>query len=328
MLQSINKNKYYYAMAILIDNLDKLVDQFEITVGRIPYPNLYRDRRIRVEVSFIDTAGLASHGFSGMACGPAFLKDYYNSCITYIEDNTQLPKIDHIFTYELCRNYIFPDDFTLLFDYRLYDLSNRNNNTKTLSYWEWGWVNQGFVNVLGGLLTKNIIPSINFDYSGYNIEQFWNMMERHLDTYITGLNNGIYTWDNTFMYSRMIWTKNIDNPNGAESLDNIYSGLLIRLWRNHGGKVFLIRFFKAIKLMNNRNTYNFLNLSNKLDYIDNLSTDIYNAKLTAQTAAENFYIASTYGANQDLYTYFTVTLKRSIRQEARDYAINLIKNNP
>ena len=327
-IQSTNKNKYYYAMAILVDNLDKLVDEFELTVGRIPTPREYKNRPIRVEIGLIDAAGLASHGISGMACGPAFLRDFYNSCITYIEDNTQLPKIDHIFTYELCRNFIFPDQFTPLFDYRLYNIADRNNTTKTLSFWEWGWVNQGFVNVFGGLLTKNIVPSINFDYAGYNIEQFWNMMERHLDTYINGLNSGIYTWDNAFMYNRMIWSANAANPNGAESLDNLYSGILIRLWRNNGNKVFLIRFFKAIQLMSNRNAYYFLDLENKLYYIDTLSTDTTNAKLNAQTAAENFYIAASYGAKQDLYIYFTVTLRRSIRQEARDYAINLINNNP
>jgi hypothetical protein len=193
-IQSTNKNKYYYAMAILVDNLDKLIDEFKITVGRIPTAYEYKNRSTRVEISLIDAAGLASHGISGMACGPAFLRDFYNSCITYIEDNSQLPKIDHIFTYELCRNFIFPDQFTPLFDYRLYNLSDRNNTTKTLGFYEWGWVNQGFINVFGGLLTRNIIPSINFDYAGYNIEQFWNMMERHLDTYINGphTNLGVY----------------------------------------------------------------------------------------------------------------------------------------
>jgi len=119
----------------------------------------------------------------------------------------------------------------------------------------------------------------------------------------------------------MIWT------NDRESLDNLYSGILIRLWRNNGKNIFLLRFFKAIKLMNNRNSINLLNSPNKLNYVDTLSTNTNNAKLTAQTAAENFYIASSYGANKDLYDYFTITLKRSIRQEARDYATNLIANN-
>jgi hypothetical protein len=259
-----------------------------------------------------------------MACGPGYLKYFYNSCVKYLEDNTQLPQFEHVFSYELCRNYIFPDQFTPLFDYRLYNLTDRYNTTKTLGFFEWGWVNQGFVNVFGGLLTKNILPNINFNYFGMDGEKFWQSMEFHLDTYI---NDSSYTWDNTFMYSRMIWTKNIDNPNGAQSLDNIYSGILIRLWRNYGGQVFLARFFNAIKLMNNRNANYFLNVDNKLNYVDNLSTNIDNVKLNAQTAAENFYIASSYGAKTDLYNYFTKTLRRSIRQEARNYANNLILQN-
>ena len=280
-LQTINKNKYYYAMAILIDNLDKLIDQFEITVGRIPTPNPYRNRPIRVEVAMISAGGFAHHGVSGMACGPAFLRWFYDSCIAYLEDNTILPKIEHVFTYELCRNYIFPDQFTPLFDYRLYNLSDRNNDIKTLGPDEWGWVNQGFVNVFGGLLSQNIVPRIDFNYFGNDGERFWMGMENHLDTYISGLNSGIYTWDNTFMYNRMIWTANADNPNGANSLDDLYSGLLIRLWRRYGGNIFLIRFFKAIKLMSNRNAYHFLNVVNKLDYIDTLSTNgIYDVKLS------------------------------------------------
>ena len=126
------------------------------------------------------------------------------------------------------------------------------------------------------------------------------------------------------MYSRMIWTKNADNPNGAQGLDNLYSGLLIRLWRNYGQYTFLVRFFKAIQMMTDRNAVTYFNSPNKLNYIDSLSTDINNAKLNAQTAAENFYIAATYAASTDLYDYFTGTLQRSIRQEARTYAINLM----
>jgi hypothetical protein len=80
--------------------------------------------------------------------------------------------------------------------------------------------------------------------------------------------------------------------------------------------------------MNDRNAYYFLNRSDKLTYIDNLSTNTSNVKLNAQTAAENFYIASSYAANKDLYNYFNSILGRSIRQEARSYAINLIVNNP
>jgi hypothetical protein len=196
----------------------------------------------------------------------------------------------------------------------LVDENYKSGTIPTQQSLEWGWVNQGFVNVLGGLLTKNIIPAVNFNYFGYDAERFWKSMEINLDIYIAGVNSGIYTWDNTLMYSRMIWTKNADNPNGAQGLDNLYSGLLIRLWRNYGQYTFLVRFFKAIQMMTDRNAVTYFNSPNKLNYIDSLSTDINNAKLNAQTAAENFYIAATYAASTDLYDYFTGTLQRSIRQ--------------
>jgi len=327
LINSIKKNIFYYAMAIVINNLDNLIDQFKNTVGRIPNPLEYKNRPVRIEIAYINAGGYAGHGRYGMACGPAFLRYFYDSCIEYLQNNSQLPKFEHVFTYELCRNFIFPDQFTLLFDYRLYNINDRNKNTKVLEFNEWGWLNQGFVNVLGGLLTKNITPAVNFNYAGYNAEEFWEMMENHLNTYIAGANNNIYTWDNTFMFNRLIWSKNIDNPNGSESLDNLHSAILIRFWKNYDKQNFLIRFFKAIKLMNNRFSSYFLNSINKLNYIDNLSTDESNVKLNAQTAAENFYIASSYGAKIDLYTYFTNTLKRSIRTEARTYATNLINNN-
>ena len=110
-----NKNIYYYAMAILIDNLHRLVDQFEEVIGKIPTPRPYRNRPICVEVAYIREAGLAHHGISGIACGPAYLRYFYDSCIAYLQNNTELPKFEHIFTYELCRNYIFPE-FSQVFD--------------------------------------------------------------------------------------------------------------------------------------------------------------------------------------------------------------------
>jgi hypothetical protein len=51
-------------------------------------------------------------------------------------------------------------------------------------------------------------------------------------------------------------------------------------------------------------------------------------KLTCQTAAENYYIAASYGANKDLYDYFKNTLGAPIRDEARAYALKLISDNP
>ncbi len=317
-ISSINKNLYYYAMAIFIDIIDKLILQYESMVGMIPQENSYKNRPIRIEISYINAGGLASHGISGMAAGPAFLRNFYDTCINYLIDNNQLPKIEHIFTYELMRNYIFPNVFTPIMDYRLYEIdksTGTNIRTKKLNVDEWGWVNQGFVNVTGGLLSVNIEPKILFNYFGYDAEGFWATMEKHLDTYIESGK----PWEEIYMYNRLEWTED------RESLDNLYSGLLIRLWRNYGRFTFLQRMFKAIRNMYNRSGNNYRNKPWASDYIDNLSYD-YNSviKLNYQTARENFYIASSYGANTDLYDYFVNTLRCPIRNEARTYAINLI----
>lgn len=312
-------------MAILINNLDKLIDQFEEVVGRTPIINSYRNRPIRVEIANISFAGLAAHGTYGMICQAVFLRSFYDSCIAYLRNNTQLPKFEHIFTYEFARNYLFPDQIEPLFDYRTYQLEDRNNPNKTLIE-AWVWVKQGFVNVLGGLLRPYIIPSVNYNFHGHDAEGYWRIKENYLDTYIAGANSGIYTWDNTFMYYKLIWTSDSNNPYGSVSIDDLYAGILVRLWKMYGGKTFLIGFFRAISMMANRHAVSYLNSPNKLSYIDSLSTNTSNAKLNVLTVIENLYIASTRGARLDLYNYFTGTLKVPIRQEARTYAINLMNN--
>ena len=51
------------------------------------------------------------------------------------------PFLHQVFYYETMRNYIFPDEFTPVFDYCLDEGPDC-----------WGWVNQGFVNVVGCLM--------------------------------------------------------------------------------------------------------------------------------------------------------------------------------
>jgi len=323
-LQSTNKTIYYYAMAMVVDNLDKLIDQFVLTINRNPSSNLYKNKSIRVEIAFLNASGLAFHGIAGIAVGPAFLINFFNSCMKKLENAANIIKIEQIFTYEFSRNYIFPDTFFPILNYNVYNYLDRNNSNKNAITYDYNYttcVSQGFVNILGGFLTLNFNPPIGYNYSGYDLPGMFAKMEYHLNMYI----NGNYKWDDVFMYDRLIW-------NTDESLDNLYSGLLIHLWKNYNtNNMFLIRFFKAINLMiPNRHPQNFQYSSNISSPTNDGSTQdpIANLRLNSQTASENFYIASSYAAKQDLYTYFTVTLRRSIRLEARDYAINLINNNP
>jgi hypothetical protein len=210
-----------------------------------------------------------------------------------------------------------------MLDYTVYNHLDRNNPNKKFTY-EYDYtacISQGFVNILGGILTLDINPPVSYNYSGFDLPGIFKMMEDHLDIYI----DGTYEWNDVFMYDRLIW-------NTSQSLDNLYSGLLIRLWKtyNTNGN-FLVRFFNAINLMiPTRHPQFFQNSQqNIVKYTDgNANVDPSYLRLNPQTAAENFYIASSYGAKQDLYTYYTVTLRRSIRPEAQTLALNLINNNP
>ena len=328
-LQSGNKSIYYYAIAMVIDNLNKLTNQFVLTVNVEPTPRPYRNKPIRIEIAYLmstyrgSAGGLASHGLSGAAIGPAFLAYFLNSCISTLKNNNVLLKFEQIFTYELCRNYLFRTTIYPILNYNVYSYLDRNDPNKKFIYSNdyTTCPTQGFVNILGGILTLNIKPTVSYNYSGFDLPRMFKMFEDHLDIYI----NGTYTWDDAFLCNRLIWNTN-------ESLDNLYSALIIRLWKTYNTNGdFLIRFFSAIKLMIPMRHPQFFqntpqNIANYTDGV--MNTDPNNLRLNLRTAAENFYIAASYGAKQDIYTYFTVTLRRSIRPEAQTFALNLIKNNP
>ncbi len=321
-ITSKDKDIYYYAMALVVNILDKLIDKYEDITGSIPSPNQYKNRPIRIEVAYINAGGLAGHGFSGMAAGPEFLRQFYNSCVKFLQDNNNLPRINHVYTYELMRNYIIPWKFTDILDYRLEGYSKEgtifvSNYDKKLDY---GWVNQGFVNVAGALISTSIEPKIGFSYHGKNLDEFCNGMEYNLDQYL----NGNYKWEDVFTYQRLPWDE-------YSTLDNIYSGLLIRLWKNYGKNDFLKRFWS---LLNNdglrrRTPYNYFfvyNNINKEDYLDKYSFEEYQSdrKLNMQTAVENFYIICSYAAKNNMYDYFKNTLRFTPRDEAKEFANQLL----
>jgi len=302
----LNQADSLYKFTLLLCMLEQLVQQFTALTGKHPSLKNSYEGRMRVEVAFLpNAAGLAHHGIAGIAIGPAFVKGMYDNIvydakqieiikqnITYITYyNIQTLTMDHVCTYETMRNYIFPDEFTPVFDYSL--LEDPINC--------WGWVNQGFVNLLGCLILPN---HINFTYYGHTKEGFINMMVQHLDKYINGkketrqssssssssLSTSVssYTWEDVFLHERLPWDNNV-------SLDNIYSGLLAILYQNYGANYFIYRWFtKAIPLLLQRCP------KSKQDY---------------RTAAENFYLASCIGANQNLQDYFIQTLRWPLSKE-------------
>jgi hypothetical protein len=171
--------------------------------------------------------------------------------------------LPHVLCYELCRNYIFPEEFTAALDFCLLEGPDC-----------WGWANQGFVNVLGTLLLDELHdPAIGFTYHGHTRDAFLASMEDELKTYIS--RGGPFA--ETFLHERLPWKP-------ASSVDNVWSGLLVRLWRDHGRGAFLARFFAAIPAL--------------------AATRAPASKADFATASENFFIAACAGARADLAAEF------------------------
>jgi hypothetical protein len=269
----------------LIFDIERLLSAFDACVGRLPaVRSPYMGRPTRIEVAFLEhAAGLAHHGISGCAVGPAFIAETLAAAAASDDDSAPIV-IPHVICYELCRNYIFPDEYTAALDYCL--LENRSPGAQ-LAPACWGWVNQGMVNILGTLLLDELQdPRVSFSYHGHSREKFLADMEAHLQVYVeSGL-----AWDEVFMHERLPW-------DGASSLDNVYSGLIIRLWRLYGA-VFLTRFFTALR-----------------------SLEPPSSKIDVETARENFAVAAARAARVDLSDFF-----RNLRWPLRERAQRLVAN--
>lgn len=241
------------AMKGIVSNLEKMLYIYDDVVGMVPQyyssPDSRLEGRIPNEVNYLQTAaGLAGAAVAGVGRWTSAL------------EGRQV--IDHIFFYENFRNYMFPEVFTKVLDYHTSE-----------SYWSSGWVNQGFVNIFGCLVSVAITPPVEFSYFGTDRDGFMEGMENHLMTYVE---NPEYNVNNTFMKGFLPWRS-------QSSLDNLYSGLNSFLFRKCGGVTFLKGFFGALKSLLVRAP------SSKADY---------------ETAMENYYIAASIGANADLKDFF------------------------
>lgn len=268
------------ATAHFVDNLERLLGLFDEVVGYTPpipeaLPNGLM--RVRVEAAFIPAAGLAHHGRAGIAVGPAFVEGSVKSFVSYLSSGSP-PNLHHVFTYEFCRNYVDPDRFTTTLDFHL------QNEPPSC----WGFVNQGFINILGCLLMQEKArfspSSITFDYFGQDAARFMDSMERELITYQAGLADGTVSFKSAFHSERFPWAK-------ERSVDNLWSGLLVRLWKDHGKTKFLKGFFKA--------TYSLLApMGRKLAHKDEW-----------KKALGNFALAACFGARADVSSFFVHGLK-------------------
>jgi hypothetical protein len=182
-------------------------------------------------------------------------------------------------------------------------------------------VNQGFVNVLGCLLAEDL-PHLGFFYHGHDRAGFMDMMETDARRYA---DDPSLTWErcatpsrlppplvssrhdalarshatsatcSTFYHERLPWAPH-------KSLDNVFSGLLVMLFKRHGGTAFLRRWFRSIPLLVQRAPKN---------------------KSDAQGARDNFYLAASYAARTDLAPWFTGYLRWTLSRDATSAAVDV-----
>ena len=266
----------HLVMAQILESLDAIFEAYDKMTGRRPKLTSPLKGRIRIEVSSKDVGGgLAHHGRLGVGIGGGFFRDLYKR----FESGSRT--IDQVFFYEIARNYWMPD-MNPTIDYHT-----------SLGPQDYGWWTVGFNNAMSVFVPMEIESIDDMYYFGTNGEKFAQSMENHLNIYIE--NPDKYNWDNSWNAPRLPWSK-------RTSLNDLMTGLLIRLHRDHGGSAFIRRLYDEIPRRNR--------LKSRSD---------------TQGARDNFYIASSLAAKKDLYQFFSDELRWEITQRARSEVGNSMK---
>ena len=123
-------------------------------------------------------------------------------------------------------------------------------------------------------------------YFSSNGKQFSDSMEKNITKYLAGN----YSWKEGWCINLVPWAE-------RTSLNDLMTGLLIQLHRDHGGNKFMKNLYHEIPKLKD--------LKGRDDY---------------QGARDNFYIASSLAAQKDLFDYYK-KIRWNISQQARDEVI-------
>jgi len=214
-------------MKFLITELERLYEAYDDVIGKVPRhfaggPQVGGKAIIQV-ASDINAAGRASHGEHWVVIDTGFFRNQLDFALTGSFT------LEHVFGYEIMRNYIF-DDFSAFHHYI-------DNNPE-----EWGWINQGFVNCVGILLADSLGWPTN--YYGQSREQFLGNPGISGDI-VTYANNPNYTAENTFLVKFAPWE-------GGASVDAMWSMVLTLLFQQCGERDYLKRFFHFLPELKSR----------------------------------------------------------------------------
>lgn len=240
--------------------------------------------------TWTSASGLSAPQMSGAYIGPAFIEaDYENH-------KKNLNTLHQIMFYETTRNFM--------------KLSGKVEYSHSDSPSNYGWMNQGWINILGCLFSKYIgvtfwYGSTVYDKNSITADQFIQSMLDQLNIYLINLR---YTFDSVFNAPtkdgscRLPWNYN-------ESLDNLTAGLLAYLYINYGNSEFswLKRFMRSFLLLP------WIQLTNM------------------QGALDNYYLAASRASNKDLIDFFAGKdighLRWNISQNARNTVNDFINQS-
>jgi len=268
------KNRDPDVMSKICETFDGIFDAYDRVTGCHPKldPHGSIEGHYPLEFSTLTPGGwVAQHGTFGVSWGFGFFDKLYTRVAS--GKNTY----DQAYFYEITRNYWMPD------------MNPHIDYVTSFSSTDYGWWTVGFNNAMSVFIPKECVGIDDMYYFGKNGQQFSDDMESNLNEYLAHPEK--YTWENSWCVRILPWTKNT-------SLNDLMTGLLIRLAKENGGIKFISGLYREIP----RQPL----LKGRYDY---------------QGERDNFYTASSLAAQRDLYQFFTKDLRWQISAEARKRAM-------
>lgn len=262
-------------MQAILGALDNVFDAFDQVTGRRPRLTAPLNGKIRIEVSSKVGGGLAHHGRLGVGIGDGFFKGLYQRFEK--GDHT----VDQVFFYEIARNY-WMRDMNPTIDYHT-----------SKGPQDYGWWTVGFNNAMSIFLPAEIDSITDMYYFGSNGQRFSDGMEANLNSYLQ--NPEKYNWENSWNVPLIPWKE-------RTSVNDLMTGLLIRLHRDHGGIDFIKRLYEEIPIR-----------------------EPLKSRADRQGARDNFYEACSLAAGKDLHDFFANELRWQISPERQIKLVSQLK---